>query len=205
MVAVHRYSQRLTPVPLDRETVQVRARQLLTGDLAIVDFETTGLVDGSRIVQIGIVDQRGEPLLETLVNPRMLITPEASAVHGLIDADVAGAPTLWQVWPELRRILASRAPLSFNAGFESRVLADHLAATPTPPIMLEWTCIMRLYQVYSGTMRGGLAGACTAEGIVQPVAHRALDDAMSAQRLLVAMAGQAPPVDETTYNLRLAL
>ena len=64
-----------------------------------IDIETTG-TDLARdaIVEIGSVDlQRDKTITnfrETLVNPGVPVPPAASAVHHLIDADLATAPPL---------------------------------------------------------------------------------------------------------------
>lgn len=73
--------------------------------LVFFDLETTGVRIGKdRIVQIGVVrlDPDGtRTSWQTLVQPGMPIPPEASAVHGITDADVADAPTLDEVAAEL--------------------------------------------------------------------------------------------------------
>lgn len=69
--------------------------------LAFFDLETTGTRIGKdRIVQIGIIRLLPDGTREnyqTLVNPEMPIPAEATAVHGISDADVADAPTLGAV------------------------------------------------------------------------------------------------------------
>ncbi len=66
--------------------------------LAFFDLETTGVRIGrDRIVQIAIVRLMLDGTREdwsSLVNPGIPIPPEATAVHGITDGDVAGAPRL---------------------------------------------------------------------------------------------------------------
>lgn len=66
--------------------------------LAVFDLETTGTRIGTdRIVQIAIVrllPGGGRDAWQSLVNPGMPIPAEATAVHGITDADVADAPGL---------------------------------------------------------------------------------------------------------------
>lgn len=75
--------------------------------LAVFDLETTGVRVGvDRIVQIAIVRVMPDGTRETwqhLVNPGIPIPPEASAVHGITDADVADAPMLEELGEELLR------------------------------------------------------------------------------------------------------
>jgi len=92
------------------------------GDVAVLDTETTG-VDSStdRVVEIAVVRLR--KLLEvdawsTRVNPGVPIPPEARAVHGISDEDVAGAPPFAYFIPELAARLAGAQLLVYNAPFD---------------------------------------------------------------------------------------
>lgn len=60
-----------------------------------LDTETIGLAAGfDEILQIGLVDEAGNVLLDTLVRPtRRTEWPEAEKIHGITPADVADAPT----------------------------------------------------------------------------------------------------------------
>ncbi|MBL7950156.1 MAG: 3'-5' exonuclease [Flavobacteriales bacterium] len=86
--------------------------------LAFFDLETTGVKIGrDRIVQIGIVRLRQDGTREsyqTLVNPGMPIPPEATAVHGISDIDVALAPSLEAVAREVLDELAGCDLSGFN-------------------------------------------------------------------------------------------
>lgn len=81
-------------------------RQLrLLRPLVFFDLETTGLdVERDRIVEIGLVKLMpdGERLTRARrINPGMPIPPEASAVHGITDADVADCPTFARIAKDL--------------------------------------------------------------------------------------------------------
>lgn len=86
--------------------------------LAFFDLETTGVRIGKdRIVQIGIVRILPDGTREsyqTLVNPGMPIPPEATAVHGISDIDVALAPSLDAVAREVLDELAGCDLSGFN-------------------------------------------------------------------------------------------
>jgi DNA polymerase III epsilon subunit-like protein len=63
--------------------------------IAIIDFETTGLIAGAdRVVEVSVVrvDPGEEPrlVLDTLINPQRHVS--ATEIHGITDADVADAP-----------------------------------------------------------------------------------------------------------------
>jgi DNA polymerase III epsilon subunit-like protein len=57
----------------------------------------------------------GATLLDTLVSPGCPIQPGAQAVHGITDADVAGAPPWNEVLPKLLTVTRGRTVLAYNA------------------------------------------------------------------------------------------
>lgn len=77
----------------------------LTRPIAVIDSEwSSGAPESARLVQICI--RRLEPGGATrqrhwLINPEVLIDPGAQAVHGISDADVAGAPVFSAIATEV--------------------------------------------------------------------------------------------------------
>lgn len=106
-------------------------RLQLQRPLAFFDLETTGTRIGhDRIVQVGIVrlapDGSRTPY-QTLVNPGMPIPPEVSAIHGITDAMVAGAPGLEEVADALLAFLDGCDLAGFNViRFDLPFLAEEL-------------------------------------------------------------------------------
>ncbi len=85
-------------------------RQLnLQRPLALFDLETTGTDKKSdRIIEIAILKifpDGHEEQFYSLVNPQRLIPPEASAVHGITDEQVAHAPSFLQLAPSIQEFL----------------------------------------------------------------------------------------------------
>lgn len=70
---------------------------LITRPLTFVDLETTGSILGlDRIVEVGAVKMLpgdSELAFETRVNPEMVITTEATRIHGITNTDVQNSPT----------------------------------------------------------------------------------------------------------------
>lgn len=102
-------------------------------DFVVVDLETTGLdVRRDRIVQIGAVRMRGariaqEETFSTRVDPQMPIPALASRIHGLCDADVAGAPTIAEALPQLLAFLGDQIVIGHAVGFDLAVLRHEAA------------------------------------------------------------------------------
>lgn len=99
--------------------------------LAFFDLETTGIKIGrDRIIQVGIVrllTDGTRTSYQTLVNPGIPIPAEATAVHGITDADVADAPALEDVAREVLHELAGCDLAGFNClRFDIPFLAEEL-------------------------------------------------------------------------------
>ncbi|MFJ8166546.1 exonuclease domain-containing protein [Streptomyces sp. NPDC096136] len=94
------------------------AAALADPTVCVLDTETSGLHPEARIIEIAVVSSSGEVLLDTLVNPGVPIPEDASAVHGIVDADVVGRPTFSAVLPQLSAVLDGRRCLIYNAPFD---------------------------------------------------------------------------------------
>jgi len=102
--------------------------------LRVIDLETTGQSYGDGgVVEIGWQDLKfskerktwelsGAPAAR-LVNPGHPISPSTSAIHHIIDADVAGAPAFHLVTPSILRVQPPQrliALVAHRAAFEQR-------------------------------------------------------------------------------------
>lgn len=105
--------------------------------IRVFDIETTGIdAEEDRIIEIAACDLNPfdgtiVPVNQTLCNPARNIPPGASAVHHLMDSDVAGAPLFGQVWPEF-----SPPDITVYAAHNSEFEASFL---PTPA-GVDWIC-----------------------------------------------------------------
>lgn len=99
--------------------------------LAVFDLETTGVRIGKdRIVQVAVVrlmPDGSRRKWQSLVNPEMHIPAEATAVHGISDADVAEAPVLADIAAELQNQLDGCDLCGFNVlRFDLPFLSEEL-------------------------------------------------------------------------------
>jgi len=105
------------------------ARSLsLTRPLVVFDLETTGVDTASdRIVEIGLVRLLPDGSRENhswMINPGRPIPAGASAVHGLTDDDVSGAPSFSDVAAEVLACFEGCDVSGFNVGrFDMPLLA----------------------------------------------------------------------------------
>ena len=97
-------------------------------DATVIDTETTGLdAATARIVQIGAVKIEAgqlnvESAFDVLVNPGVPIPPATSAVHGIVDKDVADAPGFGTVGPRLQAFVGNSILIGHTIGYDLFIL-----------------------------------------------------------------------------------
>jgi len=69
-----------------------------------------------------IVNNLGEPLLDTLVKPSIPIPAEVTEIHGITDEIVADAPNFPEVYPRIAEVLENKRILIYNAQFDIKIL-----------------------------------------------------------------------------------
>lgn len=156
--------------------------RLRRGDAVILDTETTDLF--GHVVQVAVVDVERRVLLDTLVRPPLPITAAATAVHGLTNGDVVGAPQLADVAPVLLELTRGRQVLAYNADYDRHVLLDGLAAAGIDAEHLAdpatWKCLMRAQADHDGRRWARLNGP-----------HDAVGDCLATLEILRRLAGAA--------------
>lgn len=90
----------------------------------VLDTETTGLKEGSRIIEIGCIELIERKLTgrhyHVYINPQMAIEEEALQVHGISNAwlEEQKAPVFSQVADEFRQFIAGAELVIHNAAFD---------------------------------------------------------------------------------------
>jgi DNA polymerase III epsilon subunit-like protein len=118
---------------IDRPRVRLRAARwaysLLDGwrfgPFAVLAAETTGHPDKeAEIVQLGLVNETGRVLLDTLVRPSKEVLPQATAQHGIINDRVADAPLFCELYPRLKRCLRGRVLVVYDWERQGRLFRE---------------------------------------------------------------------------------
>ena len=114
--------------------------------LRVIDLETTGqsFANGG-VVEIGWQDLQPDTAGiwqltgsgAMLVDPQLPISPETSAIHHIVDEDVAGAP-LWQ--EAAQRVLCATPPQRFLALAAHRAAFEQRWCTPAFTGRTRWIC-----------------------------------------------------------------
>lgn len=164
----------------------------LTRPLAFIDLETTGTCPRSdRVVEISVmvVPASGEALHRTRrLDPGVPIPPEATAVHGISDADVAGAPAFRRVARPLLRLLEGCDLCGFNLRrFDLPLLREEFRRAGLE-LPLEGRAVVDLMELYHRREPRDLAAAVRFYlGREHEGAHSASADVLASARLLGAM------------------
>lgn len=150
-----------------------------------LDTETTGLKPSeSRVVEVALVDDAGQVLLNTLVNPGVPIPEGATAIHGITDADVAGAPLLEELLPALNALVRGRQLVIYNSQYDIAFLPS------LRTVAADVQCCMLAAQGAMGTKRWPKLSAAAewAGHVWTGTAHRALADTLAARTVWMKIA-----------------
>ncbi len=151
--------------------------------LVAVDLETTGLNPfEDRIIEIGALKVRDDTVLEewhSLVNPGLPIPPHVTRLTGIRDEDVAAAPSLRQVLPQLRRFVGNHPLIGHNISFDVAFLR-HAGLSLDNPVADTYLLASTLLP---GAPRYSLYALASMFDISTEGAHRALHDVRMTYRL----------------------
>jgi len=171
------------------------AREKLALRPVYLDTETTSSGQYAEIVEIGIVDDDGQVLFESLVKPIGRVMDDARRVHGITDEMLVTAPRWMHVWPKVETVLAGRPVGIYNAEFDVRMLQQthtKYRMRWSPPEGTSFFCVMKLYAEFYGEWNPNtrdfkwqsLENAGRQCGIPLPNAHRTIADALLTRALL---------------------
>jgi DNA polymerase-3 subunit epsilon len=109
-----------------------KVRLVLIRDLtfAAIDFESAGAMPGENDVPVQIGIALLEPggnidpahFVRKYIRAHRPIAWSARKVHGITDEDIANAPEIVTLWPEISSMLGNRCVVAHSAGTEKRFL-----------------------------------------------------------------------------------
>ena len=152
-----------------------------------LDLETTGLDQRSdMIIEIGAVKFRGNEEIEqfsALINPGRDIPPFISDLTGISNQDVADAPSIEAILPDLIEFLGVHPMVGHNVAFD----AGFLVRNGVPPRSQTLDTYDLTYALLPGAVEYNLGGLGMAFGLVHDNPHRALSDALVTRDLFLLM------------------
>mgnify|MGYP003407801505 FL=1 len=186
----------------------ITAQKWLAADVLVLDTESTGLDYSDQVVEIAIVDVRGQVLLDTRLRPTVPVGQGAQNIHGISAEQLINAPTWSDIAQQLCKILEGRKVIAFNSSFDSRLLQQTAKANADDywAWNVDHECAMDLAALaFGATNRYGsisLNSAVDKAGIEwKGEAHSALGDALTTLALIKTIAGHGNGSDVSfTYN-----
>ncbi len=157
-----------------------------------LDLETTGLDSGrDAIIEIGAVRFRGDTILDrfaSFVDPQRPIPLRVQQITAITDKDVADAPTIERIAPELLAFVDGNvdAVVAHNAPFDLGFLQKAGVQFHRPALDTHELASI----VLPGMPSYSLGELCRRLEIPLSNAHRALDDAEAAARLFMHIQGK---------------
>jgi len=160
--------------------------------IVVIDLETTGLdPERDEIVEVAIRSglEPGAPTWTRTIRPRRPVPEAARAVHGLGDAELANAPSLAEVLPEIhRRLRDATVVVGYNVAFDLAFLDRAFADHGLPVLDRSRLRVVDPYRMWQALEPRTLAGASRRfTGIPLEDAHRAGADVDATARVLVGM------------------
>ncbi|HIK99181.1 MAG TPA: hypothetical protein EYG13_06505, partial [Dehalococcoidia bacterium] len=152
-----------------------------------LDLETTGLDQRSdMIIEIGAVKFRGNEEIEqfsALINPGRDIPPFIRDLTGISNDDVADAPSIESILPDLIEFLGDHPMIGHNVAFD----AGFLVRNGVPSRTQTFDTYDLTYALLPGAVEYNLGGLGMAFGLVHDNPHRALSDALVTRDLFLLM------------------
>jgi DNA polymerase III epsilon subunit-like protein len=150
-------------------------------DVLILDTETNGTGAGTEVIEISVINTKGDILLDTLVKPKTFaMNPWAQNVHGISLTMLQDAPPWKNVLPQLADLADRRTLLAWNAPFDANMLEQTSQVWNLHHPRWLFVCAMRLYAKKRGIKNRGLHKAVVDEGLEYLFethdSHRALGD-----------------------------
>ena len=164
----------------DRLDAMAWAQEILETDAVIVDTETTGLLEYSRVevIELAVLTMRGKVVYHSRFHPRYRIPKRTTAIHGITNEDVRNAPTFKEEYQNILKSIHSRIVIAYKADFDKGVISNTCGLYKLEPPECRWECAMHAWTAFQES----------GKWLPLPDAkHNALDDCRSVLKLLRQM------------------
>lgn len=172
-----------------------------------LDTETTGVDEQSEVIELSILDYRGERLFSQRFKPSRPLTEDAIRIHGITNEMLANEKPFSSYWDEITHLMDNKVVIAYNADYDRRLLiqtAQRFGLTPPPSYTRpDWHCAMIAFTIYQNSGKWyKLADASNRLGLGNFNAHSAGGDTEATYEVVHALAEQDPfEWDETKSSL----
>lgn len=180
---------------MDNSTGRNSPRQI------VIDTETTGVdVRTDRIAEIGaveLIDLRAGRTFHAYINPCVQMPADATAVHGLTDAFLAGMPAVGAVLPGLLEFIGDAPLVAHNASFDVGMINAELARCGRPPLANTVIDTLAMARAKHPGASASLDALCKRYGVstAARTKHGALLDAQLLAEVYVELIGRQVGLD----------
>lgn len=107
---------------------QIQHQTIADTRFVVIDTETTGLhvYSGDEIIDIALIELQGLETtgrcFQSYINPQREIPAASTAIHHIYDSDVAHAPTLEQLLPQVMEFIGDAVLVGHHVNFDIRFL-----------------------------------------------------------------------------------
>lgn len=206
MTTSHRPGPSASSTAAARQTTLDDATPLVDTTFVVLDLETTGLsADRDRITEVGAVRARGGEVLaelRTFVRPGVPIPAAVTAITGITDADVQGAPDIMTVLPTVLDFLGDAVFVAHNARFDLgflRASAARLGLPPLRPRVID-TAVLARRLIRDEVRDVRLSTLARHLRVPDSPDHRALNDARATLHVLHALIERASAYGVTSIE-----
>jgi DNA polymerase-3 subunit epsilon len=168
--------------------------KIVTDELVILDFETTGLSPAyARVIEVAAVRIKGGKVVDTLsqlMHPGHSIPYFITEITGITNQMIKGMPSPEKFMPTLIKFIGDRPILAHNASFDQKFLVAELANTGKA-INNTFLCTLklarRLIQNVPDYKLSTLTACLKLKVSADHKAHRALSDVTATFQLWLHM------------------
>lgn len=134
-------------------------RGLFKKGFVVLDTETTGLGDKDQLIELAIIDDRGNTLHNARYRPTVAISSGAASVHGITADVIKDKPTFDQDAYRIKKLLEGKTVVIYNVDYDMKILRSTCRAFGLDVSFLDQLkthCAMRsAANVYGATNRYG--------------------------------------------------
>jgi DNA polymerase III epsilon subunit-like protein len=165
-------------------------------DLAVLAIDATSIASNSDVLRLLLMDGTNEPFYHTRVAPSRYPGVANTLYTGIEPAELADAPTLLQVWPDVSRAISGRYVVTYSDFAQDR-LDENATQHGLRKVYLVGEDLHSLASEYFDRTSISLMAACARIGHPLPIRPRASERTAGMIALIQAMAhGRTKPLPD---------